>query len=214
MRARQHDLDQAFAALREAQGRLFAEPTTETRETFHAALNRAQVASDGLRSALERANPVCFDRPTRHDQLDFRVTLQGDEELTLRDRDHVVRAAFTRAAALPDPSELRVFVRPTDTPRQWHASVSFNFRNTTQRGPQHLNPAALARAIQAGATSVPALSVPAAGTLAHVSIATIQAARRPVRDALAPEASPASLQRPLDPPAVLSPSVARENVRP
>jgi hypothetical protein len=213
-RARQHDLDQALAALRQAQGRLFAEPTTETREAFHAAINRAQIASDGLRTAIERANPMRFDRPTRHDQLDFRVTLQGDEGLTLRDRDRVVRDAFARAAALPDPSELRVFVRPTDTPRQWHASVSFNFRNTTARGPQHLNPATLARAIQAGATSVPALSIQAAGTLAQVTITAVQAARRPIRDTLAPEPSPARPERPLAPPSILSPPVARERVRP
>lgn len=41
------------------------------------------MASDRLRAALQFADPVRLDRTTHHDQLDFRVRLQGDEGMSL-----------------------------------------------------------------------------------------------------------------------------------
>lgn len=217
--ARQEDVERALGTLRDTQTRLFEEPSPDTREAFAAAVNRAQMASDRLRAALQFADPLQFDRTTHHDQLDFSVRLQGDEGMSLVDRDRLVRDTFARAAALPDPRELYVFLRPTErTERadEWHAHVSFNFRDTSERGPQHLHPASLGRSILTGATSVPPVMQPVAGTLVPVSVATIEVAR-PMRQALRESAQPdPAIVKPrwsLDPPAALLRSESHERVR-
>jgi hypothetical protein len=200
--AREQDADRAFDAMRRAQARLFEAPSPETRAAFTAALNRAQVATDGLRATLRRLDPVRFDKPLHHDALDLLVALRGDERLTLVERDGAVRDLFARAAALGDPADLRVMLRPTRDPEIWRAHVAFNFRNTEARGPQHLNPASLQERILDQGPSQPAISVPAAlagqgTTPVQVSLALVQAVREaPQRGGLAPSV-------PLDPPAAM-----------
>ncbi len=171
-------------------------PSPETRAAFAAALNRAQVASDNLRTALREADPVRYDRPLHHDRLDLLVGLQGDERLTLVERDHAVRTLLARAAALPDTSDLSVALRPTPQRDVWRTHVAFNFRNTPERGPQHLNPASLEATVLSAAPGVPALAVSAAAGVARVSLAAIQAVRTPTR---APDERPVSLDPPAAP---------------
>jgi hypothetical protein len=178
LRAREQDLQQARGALGQAQRRLFDSPSPAVRAAFASALNRVQMAADRLRALVQRADPVRFDRAHCHDSLDFTVTLQGDEGLSLVHRDGAVRHIFARAAALADPSELRVTLRPLRGSSAWHAHVAFNFRNTVERGPQHLNPASLAGRIQVVGPSLPPLRVISGDqVVAHVSLAAVEPAR-------------------------------------
>jgi hypothetical protein len=208
--AREQDTSRALDDLRLAQARLFRAPSAETRAAFRAVLNRVQVATDVLRAALRRADPVRFDQPLHHDSLDLLVALRGDRQLTLIERDSAVRELFARAAALADPTDLRVFLRPTKDPEIWRAHVAFNFRNTEQRGPQHLNPASLQGRIVAAGPSVPALAVPAGRglALAQVTLALVEPVRQKLqREGLAPAVQ---LEAPAAMRAVEGPSRERE----
>jgi hypothetical protein len=207
---REQDTSRALDDLRLAQARLFRAPSAETRAAFRAVLNRVQVATDVLRAALRRADPVRFDQPLHHDSLDLLVALRGDRQLTLIERDSAVRELFARAAALADPTDLRVFLRPTKDPEIWRAHVAFNFRNTEQRGPQHLNPASLQGRIVAAGPSVPALAVPAGRglALAQVTLALVEPVRQKLqREGLAPAVQ---LEAPAAMRAVEGPSRERE----
>ena len=183
VKAREADADRAFDTLRRAQARLFAAPSTETRDEFRAAVNRAQVANDNLRTTLRRHDPVSFERPLYHDKLQFLVKPNGAEHLTLVERDKAVRDLLARAAALPDPSELHVSLRPTLDRSTWRAHVAFNFRNTPERQTQHINPQSLQQAILAQTPSVPAVAVQTGAVVAQVTLAAIEAVRQPTRAA-------------------------------
>lgn len=202
IKAREQDSDRAVDTVRRAQTRLFDAPSAETRLAFDTALNRAQVANDNLRAALRQADPVRFDQPLHHDALQFLLRPRGDERLTLVERDQAVRDLFARAAALPEPSELHVSLRPTLDRTTWRAHVAFNFRNTPERQVQHINPQSLQQAILAQGTSVPALAVQAGAAVAQVTIAAIEAIRQPTRAATerAVRLDPPAPARPPEPP--------------
>jgi hypothetical protein len=136
-------------------------------------------------------------RPRHQDQLDFRVRLDGARGPTLLDLDRAVRDIFARAAGVDDATRLAVRLRPRGRGEAWQAQVMFNRRDTPERGPQHLDPAALGARVVAGAPSVPAVEVASwpAGTVARVGVAAVEVARaRSTPDRDAPE---------LDPPAAL-----------
>ncbi len=213
IRARQDDVDHALGDLRDAQARLFEQPSPETREIFAAAVNRAQMASDRLRAASSPSHAGRLDRTTHHDHLDFRVTLRGDARLGLVDRDHLVRDTFARAAALPDPRELYVFLRPTDRSNEWHAHVSFNFRDTPERGSHHLHPASLARSILTAAASVPPVTQQIGRALVSASVASVTPAR-PFAERTRAEPALAKPRVSLDPPTALAHGAEHDRVRP
>lgn len=177
---RQQELDTALTDLRDVHARLIqGEPGLQS--DLADALNRAQVATDALRHAVQRANPLQPERRAYSDTLTFLVRVAGTDYLPLVDRDRAIRDALARAAGLRDPGELRVTTRPTRNPGESIAHVAFNLRNTPERGPQHLNLDSLRTAILAGATAVPSAKVKAATAVVEVAIQAIETYRNELR---------------------------------
>jgi hypothetical protein len=142
-------------------------------------------------------------RPRHQDQLDFTLRLDGARGPTLLDLDRAVRDIVARAAGVDDPTRLAVRLRPRGRGDAWQAQVTFNRRETPERGPQHIDPAALGARIVAAAASIPAVEVASwpAGTVAHVSVAAVELARAratPGRDA--PDLDPPAPFRQLEGP--------------
>lgn len=170
---RQRELDTALADLRQIQTRLI-HGHPELQPELADAMNRAQIATDALRSAVQRSNPTLPDRRTYSDTLAFRVRVEGMEGLPLVERDRAMRDLFARAAGLRDPAELRVTTRPTSRPDEALVRVAFNVRNAAAGGSEHLSPDSLRDAILTGATAVPSAPVKVGAALAEVAIRAIE----------------------------------------
>ncbi len=180
--ARQQDLDTALEHLRGIHGRLLAgEPGLQAE--LADAMNRAQIATDALRSAMQRARPLLPQRRTYSDTLTFVVRADGLAALPLVERDRALRDMFARAAGLGDPSELRVTTRPTRNAGESLARVDFNLRQERTRGPAHLKPDSLRDAILSGAANVPSPPAVSGQRMAPMAIQEIALARAPRVDA-------------------------------
>lgn len=190
---RQQELDTALAGIRDVHTRLVA-GHPELQPELADAMNRAQIATDALRAAVQRANPLRPDRRTFSDTLAFVVRTEGMDGLSLVERDRAIRDTFARAAGLSDPAELRVTTRPTRDTGESIVRVAFNVRNTAERGPEHLNVDSLREAILAGATAVPSVPVKAGAAAVNVAVQAIETYRAEMRGP-AVEATP-ELQAP------------------
>jgi hypothetical protein len=149
--ARRTEVALARAEWRQAHADRVAGASPAAAERLRAALNRMQVAHDALRRALARAEPVDFRRALHADWLALRVRLDGPAaRLTRRTRARALRALLARAAALPDPGELRTRSRPTGDPAEFAVRLLFNFRNQPERREQHLAPESLRQSLLNG----------------------------------------------------------------
>jgi hypothetical protein len=177
---RQAEVNAALGQLRETHKRLVAgEPALQAE--LADAMNRAQLATDALRAAVQRANPLQPQRRTYADTLTFTVKAAGLDALPLVERDRAMRDAFARAAGLSDPGELRVTTRPTRREGESLVRVDFNLRHDHARGPEHLNPESLRDAILSRVATLP--SAPGG------AVAMIQGIECPRRSP-APDAGP------------------------
>lgn len=205
---RQVALQEAILDLQRVHHQLLKARSPELQQELAGAMNRVQMAQDSLREALRLASPVRSDRRIHSDTLTFRIQTNGaDHDVPLVQRDGALRQLLARAAALKDPSELRISTRPSpsDGPNAALVRVAFNFRNSPLRGPQHINPASLSAAIAQYATKVPAVAVQVGEKVVRVAIEAIQTVQRPAREAL--QRMPHSLE----PPRVLqTPTLGRE----
>ncbi len=183
---RQAEVDAALGHLRETHKRLVAgEPALQAE--LADAMNRAQVATDALRAAVRRANPLQPQRRTHADTLTFAVKAEGLDALPLIERDRVMRDTFARAAGLGDPGELRVTTRPTRREGESLVRVDFNLRNERARGPEHLSPNSLRDAILSGAAAVPGAPAKLGAAVAEVAIQAIELVRKPLAHEIGPD---------------------------
>lgn len=173
---RQQELDSALAGLRDVHTRLVQGHPALQAELADA-MNRAQIATDALRAAVQRAQPLRHDRRTYSDTLAFRVHTAGAAHLPLVERERALRDTFARAAGLSHPEELRVLARPTRNPDESLVRLTFNVRNTPQRGSEHLNVDSLRDAILSGAAHVPSLPVQAGAQAVHFAVKAIESCR-------------------------------------
>jgi len=185
---RHRELNTALAGLRDVHQRL-VNGRPELQPELADAMNRAQVATDALRSAVQRANPLRPERRAYSDTLTFTVRSQGMDGLSLVERDRALRDVFARAAGLSDPAELRVTTRPTRNVGEAVVRVAFNVRNTPERGPEHLNVDSLREAILTGAKAVPSIPVQAGVLAASMAVQAIEIYRTEARG-LTTEAMP------------------------